>query len=235
MTDIDVSAATAGTRCVTACVLDDNDVIVRGAAALLHPYSEQICVIDHPGGVPFDRRVDVVLVDCFARTEPAAEVLRLLTACVHVERVAAYSWRASPTQVEAALAAGASGYLSKALSGEQLAVGILALARGEQIVLGATVRPPAIGAWATSTTGVEELTEREAEVLAHLTYGRRTAEIAEAMCLSVNSIKTHTRHLFRKIGVTSRTEAAIWGLDHGLRPDQPPAPGGGSDDRSDRA
>ena len=64
------------------------------------------------------------------------------------------------------------------------------------------------------------LTERESEVLALITQGQRTADIAAALYLSVNSIKTHTRNVFRKIGVSTRTEAALWGVDHGFRPDR---------------
>ena len=57
-------------------------------------------------------------------------------------------------------------------------------------------------------------------MLAHISQGRRTREIADALYLSVNSIKTHTRNLFRKIGVKTRTEAALWGIDHGFRPNR---------------
>ena len=64
------------------------------------------------------------------------------------------------------------------------------------------------------------LTERESEVLDLISQGKRPAEIAEALYLSINSIKTHTRNLYRKINVTNRTEAALWGVDHGFRPDR---------------
>lgn len=53
------------------------------------------------------------------------------------------------------------------------------------------------------------LSPREAEVLDRIGRGENTREIAEGLYLSVNSVKSHTRNLFRKLGVTSRTEAAV--------------------------
>ncbi len=77
------------------------------------------------------------------------------------------------------------------------------------------------------------LTEREAEILALITQGLANAEIAERTNLSINSIKTYIRGCYRSIGATSRTNAVLWGIEHGFRPDRvriahpEPAPGGG--------
>jgi NarL family two-component system response regulator LiaR len=56
-------------------------------------------------------------------------------------------------------------------------------------------------------------------VLALITQGLSNQEIAARVYLSVNSIKTYIRSAYRKIGVTKRTEAVIWGIDNGFRPD----------------
>jgi len=60
-----------------------------------------------------------------------------------------------------------------------------------------------------------ELTEREREVLDLIAVGASTQEIAEALFLGVNSVKTHTQSLFRKLGVTTRTQAALWAVRRG--------------------
>lgn len=60
----------------------------------------------------------------------------------------------------------------------------------------------------------EDLTAREAEVLERIAQGLSTQEIADDLYLGVNSIKTHTQSLFRKLGVTSRTQAALWAVRH---------------------
>ncbi len=65
----------------------------------------------------------------------------------------------------------------------------------------------------------EGLTDREAEILALITQGRSNAEIAELTFLGINSIKSYIRSTYRKIGVASRTQAVLWGVDHGFKPD----------------
>jgi DNA-binding NarL/FixJ family response regulator len=57
-----------------------------------------------------------------------------------------------------------------------------------------------------------ELTVREAQVLELIARGCSSREIADALYLSVNSVKTHTRNLYRKIGVSNRASAAVWAL-----------------------
>ena len=66
----------------------------------------------------------------------------------------------------------------------------------------------------------EGLTAREAEVLALITQGLTNAEIVERTGLSINSIKSYIRSCYRKIDVTSRSRAVLWGLAHGFTPDR---------------
>jgi DNA-binding NarL/FixJ family response regulator len=60
-----------------------------------------------------------------------------------------------------------------------------------------------------------DLSEREREVLGLLARGLTAREIAADLFLSVNTVKTHTRTLYRKLGVSTRVAAAIWARDHG--------------------
>lgn len=61
-----------------------------------------------------------------------------------------------------------------------------------------------------------DLSPRELEVLERLGRGMTTRQIADDLYLGVNSVKTHTQTLYRKLGVTSRSQAAIWAKDHGV-------------------
>ncbi len=211
---------------VNVAVIDDYDVIVEGVAALLRSQHDLVdvveCTVDGGPRTP----VEVALIDCFALPGDGAGIIRAVAGHPHVEKVAVYTWANAPELIDAALAYGADGFVSKGLSGRELAEALVTIAGGEQVVrVGMTApaagqadgRPPSARRWPGRGTG---LTERESEVLAHITQGRRTAEIADAMYLSVNSIKTHTRNVFRKLGVSTRTEAALWGIDHGFRPDR---------------
>ena len=66
------------------------------------------------------------------------------------------------------------------------------------------------------------LTPREAEVLALITKGLSNEEIAAGAFLSINTVKTHIRHLYAKIGVTRRPQAVVWALQNGFVPVDPP-------------
>ena len=72
------------------------------------------------------------------------------------------------------------------------------------------------GDWPGRSAG---LTPREAEIIALITQGLSNQEIAERAFLSINSVKTYIRTAYRKINVTSRSQAVLWGVDHGFRPE----------------
>ena len=65
----------------------------------------------------------------------------------------------------------------------------------------------------------EGLTDREAEILALITQGKSNAEVAALTFLSPNTVKSYIRTIYRKIGVASRTQAVLWGVEHGFTPD----------------
>ena len=63
------------------------------------------------------------------------------------------------------------------------------------------------------------LTDREAEILALITQGKSNAEVAATTFLSPNTVKSYIRTIYRKIDVTSRTQAVLWGVRHGFTAD----------------
>ena len=65
----------------------------------------------------------------------------------------------------------------------------------------------------------EGITDRESEVLALITQGKSNAEVAQLTYLSPNTVKSYIRSVYRKIGAESRTQAVLWGVDHGFTPD----------------
>lgn len=207
------------TEPVRLAVIDDFDVIVHGTASILRPFDERVTVVELDTDGHLEAQIDVALIDMFGQSEAQDGIVEEVVGHDNVARVAVFTWNFAAELIEAALAAGATSYLSKGLDGEALASAVEATHRGEQVVAdGGSVGRPEVGrVWPGRDFG---LTEREAEVLVYLCQGRKTREIADALYLSVNSIKTHTQHLYKKIGVSSRTEAALWGIDHGFRPDR---------------
>jgi NarL family two-component system response regulator LiaR len=77
------------------------------------------------------------------------------------------------------------------------------------------------------TSGHEILTAREAAILTRICRGASNQEIADELYLSLNSIKTYIRSAYRKMGVQSRTQAVLWGLEHGYETAGPHATAGG--------
>ena len=120
----------------------------------------------------------------------------------------------NPTYVARAVALGASGYVLKGCTRDQLLAAIRSAATGESAWTREELRR-VTGALATPrlTADVEvPLTQRESEVLRQLAYGLTNKEIAQTLHISYETVKEHVQHILRKIGVTDRTQAAVWAV-----------------------
>jgi DNA-binding NarL/FixJ family response regulator len=120
----------------------------------------------------------------------------------------------NPTYVARAVALGAAGYLSKNSTHEALLTTIRGAATGESTWTRDELRR-IHGALATPRlTGDLEsaLTQREGEVLRQLAYGLTNKQIAETLSISYETVKEHVQHLLRKLGVSDRTQAAVWAV-----------------------
>ena len=126
-----------------------------------------------------------------------------------------------PAAVQAAVAKGAAGYIHKGVTLGGLVDALQRIHAGQPVVeLGATVSDrdePEVGtaAWPGQEHG---LTERESEVLSLICQGLSNQQVAQNLYLSINSVKTYIRTLYRKIGAQSRSQAVIWGLQRGFSP-----------------
>jgi DNA-binding NarL/FixJ family response regulator len=124
----------------------------------------------------------------------------------------------NPTYVARAVALGASGYLLKGSNREELLKSIRAAAAGESAWTREELRR-VTGALATPrlASDVEvPLTQRESEVLRQLAFGLTNKEIAQALHISYETVKEHVQHILRKVGVSDRTQAAVWAVRKGL-------------------
>ena len=120
----------------------------------------------------------------------------------------------NPTYIARAVALGASGYLLKGCTREHLIQAIRIAASGESAWTRDELRR-VTGALATPRLAADvevPLTQRESEVLRQLAYGLTNKEIAQALHISYETVKEHVQHILRKIGVTDRTQAAVWAV-----------------------
>ena len=124
----------------------------------------------------------------------------------------------NPTYVARALALGANGYLSKGISQPKLLDAIRRAAKGEAVWTRDELRR-LTGASSTirSVSEVDvPLTKRENQVLHHLAKGATNKQIANSLDISYETVKEHVQHVLRKIGVTDRTQAAVWAVRNRL-------------------
>jgi DNA-binding NarL/FixJ family response regulator len=199
-------------------LVDDYEIVLAGLARMFEPYADRVHVVELDANAPVQQDVDIALYDTFAQPEADHEEVEILTRNPHARRVAVYTWNFQPQLIESALSKGAHGYLSKTLPASQLVDALEAIHGGEVVV---SPTPPRASARAQDWPGrTEGLTERESEILALITQARSNADIARLTCLSINSIKTYVRGLYRKIGVQTRPQAVLWGIEHDFLPDR---------------
>jgi DNA-binding NarL/FixJ family response regulator len=214
-----------GSGPIRIAIVNDYELVVAGVAAMLAPHEDRIAVVELDSSLPVVSDVDVVLYDTFGQPQgDTADLDALVDGSA--ARVVVFSWNVQEELVRAALDRGASGYVSKALSAAEIADAIEAVHRGETVVPRAGLAGDGVvpdeevrGAadWPGRPMG---LTPRESEVVALITQGYSNQEIADRSYLSINSVKTYVRTAYRKIGVSRRSQAVAWGMEHGFRPDR---------------
>lgn len=124
----------------------------------------------------------------------------------------------NPTYIARAVALGAAGYILKGSPRDELLDAIRKAAAGDSTWTRDNLRR-VTGALATPRLNIDSevpLTQRESEVLKHLTSGATNKEIARSLHISYETVKEHVQHILRKIGVSDRTQAAVWAVRKGL-------------------
>jgi DNA-binding NarL/FixJ family response regulator len=124
----------------------------------------------------------------------------------------------NPTYIARAVALGASGYVLKGATKDKLIDAIKKTAKGDTIWAREELRR-VTGALATPRLASDvdvPLTKRESEVLKQLAKGYTNKQIADELDISYETVKEHVQHILRKIGVTDRTQAAVWSVRKGL-------------------
>ncbi|WP_066643312.1 response regulator transcription factor [Serinicoccus hydrothermalis] len=202
-------------------LMNDFEVVVRGLHAMLKPFEDRVSVVEIGAGVTVEQSVDVTLYDTFSEPQVDGDDFDGVLESPDPGAVVVYTWHLDPALVEVALAKGCRGYIGKTVSGAELVTALERVASGEVVVEPATSRQPAPephspGDWPGRAEG---LSAREAEIIILITQGLTNNDIAVRSYLSINSVKTYIRTAYRKMGVTRRSQAVRWGLEHGLTPD----------------
>jgi len=203
-------------------VADDHEMVRLGLKSLLEGTEIEITAEAATGEEAvrqaLSKEVDVVLLDIRMPHGDGLTALgriKLEKPRLPVLILSAYD---NPTYVARAVALGAHGYVLKSASREELVEAIRRAAKGETTWTRDELRR-VTGALATPRLGSDvevPLTERESEVLKQLANGLTNKEIAQALHISYETVKEHVQHILRKIGVTDRTQAAVWAVHKNL-------------------
>jgi DNA-binding NarL/FixJ family response regulator len=207
-------------------IVDDHQLFRSGVRAELEGLVE---IVGDADGVDAAERLildsspDVVLLDVHMPDGGGVEVIRRVAPERPDTRFLALSVSDDAEDVIAVIRAGARGYVTKTISGEELADAIRRVHGGDAVfspklagfVLDAFAgAPPAPAADADSE--LDQLTPREREVLQHIARGYMYKEIAARLSLSVKTVESHVSSVLRKLQLSTRHELTRWATEHRL-------------------
>jgi DNA-binding NarL/FixJ family response regulator len=203
-------------------IADDHEAVRAGLKSMLQGSDIKIAAEATSGDAviraALKHKPDVVLLDVrMSEGDGLAALSR-----IKLERpempVLMFSAFDNPTYVARAVALGASGYVLKGATKDKLIDAIKKVAKGDTIWTREELRR-VTGALATPRLASDvdvPLTKRESEVLKQLAKGSTNKQIADELDISYETVKEHVQHILRKIGVTDRTQAAVWSVRKGL-------------------
>jgi NarL family two-component system response regulator LiaR len=193
-------------------LLNDYDIVVNGLAALLEPFPDLHVVEIDVGNTDVEAPVDIALFDTYGRVGMPWEQLRELIGNPRVAHTVVFTFDFGSALVDRALAMNVHGYLWKGLTPQALAESLRRIAGGEVVVSrpeNQARQPDRSYRWPFDDLG---LSARESEVLALLSEGLSNQQIADALYLNVETVRSHLKQVYSKLGVHTRTQATAKAL-----------------------
>jgi len=204
-------------------IVDDHQLFRAGVRAELEPLLE---IAGEAGGVDdavaavAAERPDVVLLDVHMPDGGGVEVIGRCVDAGAPPRFLALSVSDAPDDVIAVVRAGARGYVTKGISGEQLAAAVRRVHEGDAVfsprLAGFVLDAFAGSAAPPSDADVDQLTPREREVLQHIARGYMYKEIALRLSISAKTVEAHVSSVLRKLQLSSRHELSRWAVERRL-------------------
>jgi DNA-binding NarL/FixJ family response regulator len=220
-----------GQRPVRVFVVDDHAVVRRGLRAYLEMVDDMEVVGEAADGqealdgiaalVAAGRPPDVVLMDLVMPGMDGVTAIAAITQHHPEMQVVAMTSFTQADLVHGALQAGAAGYLLKDAEADEVAAAIRAACRGEVHLDAAVAKQLTRSLVAPRPQTVDSLTDREREVLVLVAQGLSNQQIADALVISERTARTHVSNILGKLGVASRTQAALLAIREGIAPASP--------------
>ena len=201
-------------------VCDDHEVVRTGLATLLAGTNIEI-VAEAVNGkdalkVAQKEKPDIILLDVRMPGGDGIATLEELREKVPASKVIMFSMNNNPTYIAQAVAWGASDYLLKGSSRDNIITTIKACAAGESP--SPTGELKKVAALMKDKKAVDDvpLTPRETQVLRNLALGLSNTEIGKSLEISVETVKEHVQNVLRKLAVSDRTQVAVWAVRKGI-------------------
>ena len=200
-------------------IADDHEIVRVGLGRMLDATPDiEVVGLARDGGeavaLAAAEEPDVVLMDLEMPGVHGVEATRRITSAEGAPRVVVLTSFADRDRITEAIDSGAVGYLLKESEGADVVAGVRAAARGDS-PLDPRIAMTLMQERRAGTT-VGGLSDREREVLALVALGVANKQIALRLGISPKTVKSHLSHIFRRIGVRDRLEAAMWARRHGL-------------------
>ena len=202
-------------------LVDDHHIVRRGLRSFLNAFDDLTVVGEASSGEEAIQHIeewlpDVVVMDMLMPGGiDGIETIRQVRTLVPSTRIVALTSYTDDSRVVAALRAGAIGYVRKEADPDILLASVRAAAHGQSL-LDPAVANAVMQELMRGGKHSAELTEREQEVLRQLAYGRTNHEIAEALVVSDETVKTHVGNILTKLQLAHRTQAVIYALKKGI-------------------
>ncbi|MEO6999124.1 MAG: response regulator transcription factor [Terracoccus sp.] len=198
-------------------LVNDYEIVLRGLAQMFRPYRDRITVVELDERMPVSRPVDIALYDPHGRAQTEQHAVDELLAQRTVGQVVVYGWTSGAALEQRGLRR-ASAVLSKGLGAQELMDGLERIHQGRPVTLTSPRREQRRSPeWPGRHEG---LTPRESEMISLITQGLTNQAIADLTYLSINSVKSYIRTAYRRMNVTTRSQAVLWGVQHGFEPDR---------------
>jgi len=209
-------------------LIADDQALVRGGFRMILDAKEDMEVVGEAadGAEAVElverERPDVVLMDVRMPDTDGIEATRQIVSSGSPARIIILTTHDVDEYVFAALRAGASGFLLKDVRPPDLVEGIRVVARGDALLAASVTRrlldrfANVLPDTAAVPPDLDELTEREAEVLRLVALALSNAEIAARLVLTEATVKTHVSSVLRKLGLRDRVQAVVLAYDLGL-------------------
>jgi DNA-binding NarL/FixJ family response regulator len=216
-----------GDSAIRVLIVDDHRLILEGLQYVLEKEGMEVVGRATTGRQAMEMartcEPDVVLLDIRMPDIDGLEALSAIKSSKSDVAVIILTSYRNPEYFYRAIASGAAGFLMKEGSPSQISHAIRTVLAGESIINSQVLRDSLKALSATTKRAssaenldIPSLTEQEIRILTLIAEGLTNSDIAEVLTVSPNTVKTHVRNVFVKLGVSDRTQAAIWAIRRGL-------------------